>query len=50
MIHVWVSTKRFSGIAYLTYSGVVKKVLLDIAFWVKSKMAAICAKLNNKLI
>ena len=26
------------------------EIILDIAFWVKSKMAAICAKLSYKLI
>ena len=44
---IFVSTIGFSGIPDLV---VWSKITFDIALWVKSKMAAICPRSNNKLI
>ena len=42
-----VSTIRFSGMPDLV---VWSEITLDVALWVKSKMAAICPRSNNKLL
>ena len=44
---IFVSTIGFSGMPDLV---VWSEIPLDIALWVKYKMAAICPRSNNKLI
>ena len=44
---IFVSTIGFSGMPDLV---VWSEITLDIALWVKSKMAAICPRSNNNLI
>ena len=41
------STLRFSGMPDLV---VWSEITLDVAFWVKSKMAAFCPRSNSKAI
>ena len=44
---IFVSTIGFSGIPdHVVWS----KMTFDVALWVKSKMATICPRSNNKLI
>ena len=44
---IFVSTMVFSGMSDLV---VWSEITLDIALWVKSKIAAISSRSNNKLI